>query len=989
LEKEPGLHINLLGGFRLTFHGSLIPGLESQSLQRLLAYLLLHRASPLSRQQIAFLFWPETSESQSRTNLRHLLHRLRAAWPEASQYILADGQFLAWNPDAPFMLDVAEFEHASAAESWQQAVDLYGGDLLPDFYQDWVIAERERLGQDYIKVLEHYVEWLNSEGHYAEAIQACQRLLRRDSLREETYRQLMRLYATRGESTKMLRTYEACVDVLGRDLGIEPSAETQAEFQRYLQAESISAPRPNRIRGNIPAALDKLVGRSAEKEQVERLVSSHRLVTLTGFGGVGKTRLAMDIARQLRDEFPAGVWLLDLTSVLDPALIPQAATAIFNIREQADCQLVECLIDFLYHKRALLVVDNCEHLLNAAAQFILNLLEGCPELHILATSRVSLRLAGEMVYPVPPLSVPAIVISSDLSAPTQNGDSSDSLSAVLSESEQLFLERARAILPDFHATAHNQTAIAQVCRRLNGIPLAVELAAGRVNSLAVEQIVRLLDDALKLLRRSNTVGLPRHQTLQATLDWSHALLSPAEQVLFRRLSVFAGSFSLESAEAIACEDIEPDHVLELLSSLIDHSFVMVEETDNEAWYRLHEVSRQYAREKLAQAGEQKQVLLNCLVYYCRLVENAEPMLRSSEQLTWLRRLDREIDNLRATLRWGTREKQGDKGEKMLRLVGALWLYWFIRGRFVEGLYWTEKALAIGQADDVQPAVRGKALYTAASFMFFMGHLQEAAEYSQVSLATCRAAQDLFGEVVSLHHLGLLAVQASDIEQASDLLHTGLDKARQGGEGWLISILLIDLGHLALQQEEWMPAYQLFQESLAAARQMEDPSLIYYALFNSADVAIRLGNRAQAMVYNRQAMALCRENGDVRSEAICLSNDADLSILEGQHDRARRLRQECLALFWDTRDRENTLFTLERLAHSTWKLGEAEKTIQILSACLAARQQYGLAPSTYDQAEVNTLIDSLRAEVDNPSFEAAWTAGQLIDLEDAVELALQS
>ena len=232
MEKEPGLHINLLGGFRLTSHGNLIPGLESQRLQGLLAYLLLNRASPLSRQQVAFLFWPETNESQARTNLRHLLHRLHSVWPEASRYVLTDGQSLAWNMDAPFVLDVAEFERAKAAEAWHQAVDLYTGDLLPDFYQDWTVVERERLGQDYINVLEQYVESLNSDGHYGESIQACQRLLHRDPLREETYRQLMRLYASRGELTSVLQTYEACLDVLGRDLGIEPGVETRADFQR-------------------------------------------------------------------------------------------------------------------------------------------------------------------------------------------------------------------------------------------------------------------------------------------------------------------------------------------------------------------------------------------------------------------------------------------------------------------------------------------------------------------------------------------------------------------------------------------------------------------------------------------------------------------------------------------------------------------------------------------------------------------------------------
>jgi predicted ATPase len=389
---------------------------------------------------------------------------------------------------------------------------------------------------------------------------------------------------------------------------------------------------------NLPSELSSFVGREKELSEVKRLLADTRLLTLTGSGGCGKTRLALAAATDLLEEFEEGVWMVELAPLADPALVPQAVASTLGVREQPGRSPTETLSDYLSSKQVLLVLDNCEHLIEACAVLAEALLHSCPELRILATSREALGITGEVAWLVPSLSLPDLRHLPEI----------ESLPRY--ESARLFVERTTAVKPTFALTERNATAVAQVCYRLDGIPLAIELAAARAKVLSVEQISERLDDCFRLLAAGSRTAMPRHRTLHATMDWSHDLLPDEEQTLFRRLSVFAGGFTLEAAESVcAGKDLQRDEVLELLSHLVDKSLVAVWEKDGETRYRLLETVRQYGREKLSESGEEGHLWERHAGYYLALAAKAEPELKGAGQVEWLQRFEWEHDNLRAAI----------------------------------------------------------------------------------------------------------------------------------------------------------------------------------------------------------------------------------------------------------------------------------------------------------------------------------------------------
>ncbi|MEJ7816454.1 MAG: AAA family ATPase, partial [Rubrobacter sp.] len=424
------------------------------------------------------------------------------------------------------------------------------------------------------------------------------------------------------------------------------------------------------LTNNLPLELSSFVGREKELAEVKRLLEDTRLLTLTGAGGCGKTRLALAIASELLEGFEDGVWMVELVPLADPSLVPQAVASTLGVREEPGRSPTETLSDYLGSKKLLLVLDNCEHLIEACAALAETLLRSCSELRVLATSREALGITGEVAWPVPSLSLPDL----------RRLPAVESLPQY--ESALLFVERAEAVKPDFALTEQNAPAVAQVCYRLDGIPLAIELAAARVKVLPVEQISERLDDCFRLLAAGSRTAMPRHRTLHATMDWSHELLPEAERTLFRRLSVFSGGFSLDAAEWVcAGEELERDEGLELLSHLVDKSLVVAREEGGEARYRLLETVRQYGWERLSESDEAVEFRERHAGYYLALAEEAEPELKREGQVAWLERLERERDNLRAAMRWllGRGEL-----EEVARLGWALWLFWGIRAHFAEG-----------------------------------------------------------------------------------------------------------------------------------------------------------------------------------------------------------------------------------------------------------------------------------------------------------------
>src|SRR5215216_666932 len=519
---------------------------------------------------------------------------------------------------------------------------------------------------------------------------------------------------------------------------------------------------------NLPIQLTSFIGREKEIVEVKRELLGDRFVTLTGPGGTGKTRLALQVGAELLELFPDGVWLVELASLSDSILVPQTVAAVLGIRESAGRPILTLLTDYLRNKELLLILDNCEHLLSSSAQLVTSLLQACPYLCILATSRESLNIPGEFSFRVPSLSIPEMRHLPSLAELTQY------------ESVQLFIERAEIMQPGFALTDTNAPAITQICQRLDGIPLAIELAVARVKVMPLEQVTARLDNRFRLLTGGSRTALPRHQTLRALIDWSHDLLSKAERTLLRRLSVFAGGWTLEAAEAIcAGERLERDEVLDLLTQLVNKSLVISDhESEAEARYRLLETIRQYARERLVEAGGGEKVRDRHLAYYLKFAERTEPELRGPHQIAWLDRLEKEVDNLRAALEWALDVNV----EAGLRMASALLWFWHIRSGKSEGIDWLERALsaAVREWDSAplpptRALIRGKALNAVGSLMVMHGSSERGRELSEESLELHQklGSSGQQGIAYALWNLAQAAANDEDIERAKTLSEKSL------------------------------------------------------------------------------------------------------------------------------------------------------------------------------------------------------------------------
>jgi len=448
------------------------------------------------------------------------------------------------------------------------------------------------------------------------------------------------------------------------------------------------------FRHNLPVQLTSFIGRETEMDEISQKIGEHNLVTLAGVGGTGKTRLALQASADLIDNFPDGVWFVQLAPIADPTLVPRTTAMAVGLRDEPQRPVIDMLCDYLRKKKMLIILDNCEHLVDACAQLVIRILQTAPNVHILASSRETLGVPGEITYLVQSLDLPDV----------EHLPSTETLSQY--EAVKLFIDRATSVAPSFNVTNENAPALAQICHRLDGIPLAIELAAAKIRVLSVEQIAKRLDDRFRLLTGGSRTAMERHQTLRATVDWSYNLLPPEEQALFERLSIFVGGWTLEAAEAI-CEDESGADVLDLLEQLINKSLVITEGQHGESRYHMLETIRHYAREKSIDAQEIDSMRDKHLEYFLNLAETAAPYLIRTEQLEWLSRLDADYENLRAALKWADTK---ESAEPALRLCAALGRYWYIRGYWIEGSQWLARAFAMPAQDrnqrEITARVRG-------------------------------------------------------------------------------------------------------------------------------------------------------------------------------------------------------------------------------------------------------------------------------------------
>jgi non-specific serine/threonine protein kinase len=657
-------------------------------------------------------------------------------------------------------------------------------------------------------------------------------------------------------------------------------------------------PPPN----NLPAEVTHFIGREKEIAEVQGLFAGTRLLTLTGSGGTGKTRLALRAASEVQGSFPDGVWLVDMAPLSDPELVPQSLAGVLGIRDEPGASLTHRIAEALHHKNLLLILDNCEHLIQAVANLAEAVLRACPDVKLLATSREALGISGETAYRVPSLSLPP----NDSQAPQP------AQFAAQYEAVRLFVDRAATVRPDFALTDANANAVVQIVRRLDGVPLALELAAARVRVMGVEQIAARLDDRFQLLTGGSRTALPRQQTLRALIDWSWDLLSDEEKLLFRRLAVFIGGWTLEAAETV-CKDedehhhplsfiLHPSDVLDLLTRLVDKSLVLVEEHNGETRYRMLETIRQYAREKLLEAGEAevKGVRGRQLEFFLSLAEAAEPTLRGGDQLDWLNRLEVEHDNLRAALKWaGAAASPVRSPGTMLRLAGALSRFWYLRGTWSEGRAWLGQALAEPLPEnpaesDPQGLWRARA-WALAGLAWLMDENGEDIPLYEESLALFRRLGDRSGMAFTLRGLGAGLINCGELDRSRPLLNEALDLFRGQAAPWGAAIAQLNLGWLISYQEDVEGAEAAWGESLTLFRQTGDRWGIAVALGALSYGARRRGDYARAVDLSEESLAYFRQIGDKAGIAISLSRLGNIAIRRGDYRQAVSLIEEGLPL----------------------------------------------------------------------------------------------
>lgn len=975
------LNIQLLGGVRLVWNNTPLTNFHSPRLQSLLTYLILHRELPQSRQHLAFLFFPDSAETQARTNLRNLLHLLHHALPVPEQFLDGDAQTVWWRADAPCTIDVSGFEaalaQAATAQDWQKTVDLYRGDLMPGCYDDWIVPERERLRQEYVEALERLVICHEQGKDFFAARKYAQQLLTYDPLREETYRHLMQLAALSGDRASVARYYNQCVNVLARELSVEPSAETQATYQTALQrtletrAES-KMPHAQTRRHNSPLQLTSLIGRTEDVCSVSDAVLKHRLVTLVGAGGVGKTRLALATAAELLAQFKDGAWLVDLAPLTDGAMLPQALATVLQVRETPGASLAELIANFLREKQLLLVLDNCEHLVEAALKFSQHLLRAAPGVHILATSRQALNIHGEFVWHTLPLAVPAAGATNTIGKLMQT------------PAAQLFVERATTAFAAFGLTDENTGAVSKICQRLDGIPLAIELAAARVSLLTAPEIAARLEDTFHLLARGKSTEQPHHQTMRAALDWSHETLSESERFLFRRLAVFVGGFTVEAAEVVcADEQVSKTEVLDLLANLIAKSLVTTFADDHKPRMRLLEPMRAYAHEKLAQANETRGLQARHLDYFRDLAEQVAPRLQTRDQKMWLARLDAEHSNLLAALEWS--EADEDSQARGLALGAALVEYWIRRGMLMEGCDWLSTVLA---NTPIRKPPRAKALSGLGTLRYMQGHLEDAAACHTQALELYREWNEQPGVIISLSNLGVQTYRQNKYVEAEILFQKSLKLARQEGNLHGMQRALTCLGGCALNRGEIARAQELFEQALELARCGDDSREVIFDLLQLGEATRIAGEYAASARWYQEGLQLAEELDDKWGQVSALLWLGVVKRHQGELTQAALLGKQSLKTSIEIDSNSKLTDSLESLAALAQVQGNVRRAARLFGATDALRQAIQVPLENVDCADYEQSVTATRAQLDENTFAKAWAEGRAMSKEQAVAYALQ-
>jgi predicted ATPase/DNA-binding SARP family transcriptional activator len=901
----------------------------------------------------------------------------------------------------------------AAADRLRRALGLWRGPPLEEFSTErFAIGDIKRLNEMRIAALEDRIQADLSLGRHVELVEELESLVAEYPLRERLRAHLMLALYRSGRQAEASNVFHTTRALLVEQLGMEPGADLQHMLKAILHQDPTLDGTPRREAAprsritNLPVPLTSFVGRARELAEVKRLCGRSRLVTLTGAGGIGKTRLAVKAATELLSDFRDGVWLVELAPLSDSGLVPQTVAAVVGVREQAETPTTDSLVRYLQGRQLLLVLDNCEHLIGATAKLVEGLLQHCPDLDVLATSREPLGIDGEATWRVPSLAIPEHqpskpAVATDFGAIT------------------LFVDRADTALGSFELTAERWPLVVQICQRLDGIPLAIELAVSKLRALSLEQIAGRLNDRFHFLTGGLRTALPRQQTLQATIDWSYDLLPPEQQAIFRRISVFAGGFDLEAAEAI-CSGArrEGSEVLAELLGLIDKSLLLADHADGPARYHLLETVGEYAMTKLTAAGELSDAQRRHRDWFLSRAERAQTELRGPNQIAWFERLATDHDNLRAAFEWSM---DRDDAESAMRLASALGFFWVFHGHVTEGREWLDRAIA--KTSGVPPTVRATATAWAAhlaqvqydfqrartlaeeSFEVFrqlgdhwgMGfcsliigdqhlgqdELPPAAQWLEESQVHFRLSGSMPDIAKSLEALGVVEWAKGEFENAARLLGQSRDLSRSIGNTWNAATAMVNLSGVALAQGDFELAGRLIDESLPLLHEVNDVYHASMALHHQAIVARCQKDYPRALLLLEQSAAPLREQGEPLFLNYCLGQRGIVLWRQGNLDAARSMLRESATVSLQMRDQSGVARWLEALAGVYSDAGELVWAATLCGAAEALRESIGAPLEPYERVDYDRSLDAIRSRLENTSFEKARAIGNTMPIEDLV------
>jgi non-specific serine/threonine protein kinase len=1046
------LKLRFLGTFESTIDGKSLPKTRTRKEGWLLGLLTIRGSQPTDRSWLAGTLWPDSSEEQALAYLRSSLYNLRRVLgAESSRLVSPSSRSVMLNMEGADV-DVIEFDRLSISDKpidLERAVEMYRGDLLEGCDEPWAIIERERRREGYLLALESLGTGAAQSGDPGQALRWLRQALACDALRETAVRGVMCALDQLGDRAGASLAFRQFRLRLSEELRTSPSPQTTALYQQIRsgarasaalvhQTGSSSSTRGSakafQLHHRFPIPATALVGRERELSEVRALllessasVHAKRIVTLTGSGGIGKTRLAVAVTEAVAGEFANGVSFVDLSALSNGELLSRIVAEAIGVREEPGRTFTESLSAHLADKEHLLLLDNCEHILQPCAWLAEALIRKCSGVRILATSRQAFGSSDEAVLRVPALGVPPLDFA-------RYGATSAELLAF--DSVRLFVERAMDASGLFALTDRNAQAIVRICQRVDGLPLALELAAARVNALSVEQIALRLDESAKLLTRGSKAAPTRQQSLTALIDWSYELLGEAERSLFRRLSIFSGGWSLDAAEKI-CADADPvpckhqnrearvgeAEVLDLLSELIDRSLVVTNlSRDGSLRYRYLETIRQFAASALHDFGERESLRDFHVAYFVQLVEEAESGLEAADQQKWLDQLETEHDNIRVALARACERNC----ESSLRMTAALRLFWDRHGDYNEGRKWCAAALETNAGRGLS-SLRANTLKAAGLLAFRQADYASARDYLEKSLAMQRELGDLKGISAALTNLAIVAHDQGDFDPAIlwlkealeidrrrddrrdiaisltnlsnieysrgsfDLARTLQEEAlvtwRAENDPWRLSLSLGNLGSILFEMGEVETAQRLQEESLEIRRKLEDPWNIALALANLGNIAHENRELSAAKSLHEESLILREEVGHRNGVAYSLNCLAKIEFDLGHLSEAATLHARSLAIAAELKNRAAVADALEGLAPIEAAHGYAIRAAKLWGAADRIRRDIGNPPTPSRKRRIEPQLAAVRTALAESDFETAWGEGNTLSLEEATALCL--